>query len=91
MRCYRCLLTGHVGQRCTAGEDCSDRCYRCGQGGHKAARCVTPSPRCWYCAAANRKSDHGIGSTKLCRLPKGQGLGLSVGIGSILDPRVGDC
>ncbi|XP_059047805.1 uncharacterized protein LOC131843207 [Achroia grisella] len=70
MRCYRCLLTGHVGRRCTAGEDCSDKCYRCGQGGHKAARCAEPSPKCWYCAAANRKSDHRVGSTKQCRLPK---------------------
>ncbi|XP_059048825.1 myosin-11-like [Achroia grisella] len=70
MRCYRCLLTGHVGRRCTAGEDCSDKCYRCGQGGHKAARCAEPSPKCWYCAAANRKSDHRVGSTKACRLPK---------------------
>ncbi|XP_059061652.1 uncharacterized protein LOC131854547 [Achroia grisella] len=108
MRCYRCLLTGHVGRRCTAGEDCSDKCYRCGQGGHKAARCAEPSPKCWYCAAANRKSDHRVGSTKQCRLPKaraaaaaqvtGGGGGfdghlslISVGIESILDPRVEDC
>ncbi|XP_059056093.1 uncharacterized protein LOC131849971 [Achroia grisella] len=67
MRCYRCLLTGHVGRRCTAGEDCSDKCYHCGQGSHKAARCAEPSPKCWYCAAANRNSDHRVGSTKQCR------------------------
>ncbi|XP_059061649.1 uncharacterized protein LOC131854544 [Achroia grisella] len=40
MRCYRCLLTGHVGQRCTAKEDRGGVCFRCGQDGHKAASCT---------------------------------------------------
>ncbi|XP_059048065.1 uncharacterized protein LOC131843438 [Achroia grisella] len=70
MRCYRCLLTGHVGQRCTAKEDCGGACFRCGQDGHKAASCTAPSPHCPYCAAAKRKADHRMGSTKGCCLPK---------------------
>ncbi|XP_059054938.1 uncharacterized protein LOC131848981 [Achroia grisella] len=70
MRCYRCLLTGHVGQRCTAKENRGGACFRCGQDGHKAATCTAPSPHCPYCAAAKRKADHKIGSTKGCRPPK---------------------
>ncbi|XP_059047665.1 uncharacterized protein LOC131843086 [Achroia grisella] len=70
MRCYRCLLTGHVGQRCTAKENRGGACFRCGQDGHKAASCTAPSPHCPYCAAAKRKADHKIGSTKGCRPPK---------------------
>ncbi|XP_059050234.1 uncharacterized protein LOC131845209 [Achroia grisella] len=70
LRCYRCLLTGHVGQRCTAREDCGGMCFRCGQAGHKAASCVAPKPHCRYCAAAGRDADHRIGSGKQCRAPK---------------------
>ncbi|XP_059061651.1 uncharacterized protein LOC131854546 [Achroia grisella] len=70
MRCYRCLLTGHVGQRCTAKEDRGGVCFRCGQDGHKAASCAAPSPHCPYCAAAKKKADHRMGSTKGCRPPK---------------------
>ncbi|XP_059061177.1 uncharacterized protein LOC131854070 [Achroia grisella] len=70
MRCYRCLLTGHVGQRCTAKEDRGGVCFRCGQDGHKAASCTAPSPHCPYCAAAKKKADHRMGSTKGCRPPK---------------------
>ncbi|XP_059059524.1 uncharacterized protein LOC131852806 [Achroia grisella] len=70
MRCYRCLLTGHVGQRCTAKEDRGGACFRCGQDGHKAASCTAPSPHCPYCAAAKKKADHRMGSTKGCRPPK---------------------
>ncbi|XP_059054261.1 uncharacterized protein LOC131848403 [Achroia grisella] len=70
LRCYRCLLTGHVGQRCTAKENRGGACFRCGQDGHKAATCTAPSPHCPYCAAAKRKADHKIGSTKGCRPPK---------------------
>ncbi|XP_059059521.1 uncharacterized protein LOC131852804 [Achroia grisella] len=40
LRCYRCLLTGHVGQRCTAKENRGGACFRCGQDGHKAATCM---------------------------------------------------
>ncbi|XP_059062985.1 uncharacterized protein LOC131855702 [Achroia grisella] len=69
-RCYRCLLTGHVGVRCTAVEDSSGICFRCCEPGHKAARCAAPSPKCRYCAAAGRKSDHRVGVTKECRPPK---------------------
>ncbi|XP_059059221.1 uncharacterized protein LOC131855567 [Achroia grisella] len=69
-RCYRCLLTGHVGVRCTATEDSSGICFRCSEPGHKAARCAAPSPKCRYCAAAGRKSDHRVGVTNLCRPPK---------------------
>ncbi|XP_059046166.1 uncharacterized protein LOC131841837 [Achroia grisella] len=74
MRCYRCLLTGHVGQRCTAKENRGGACFRCGQDGHKAASCTAPSPHCPYCAAAKKKADHRMGSTKGCRLPKVAGV-----------------
>ncbi|XP_059045639.1 uncharacterized protein LOC131841332 [Achroia grisella] len=47
-RCYRCLLTGHVGVRCTATEDSSGICFRCSEPGHKAARCAAPSPKCRF-------------------------------------------
>ncbi|XP_059061957.1 uncharacterized protein LOC131854808, partial [Achroia grisella] len=30
-RCYRCLLTGHVGLRCTAEQDSSGICFRCSE------------------------------------------------------------
>ncbi|XP_059059220.1 uncharacterized protein LOC131852557 [Achroia grisella] len=70
MRCFRCLLTGHVGQRCTAKEDRGGACFRCGQDGHKAASCTAPSPHCPYCAAAKKKADHRMGSTKGCRPAK---------------------
>ncbi|XP_059062826.1 uncharacterized protein LOC131855568 [Achroia grisella] len=80
-RCYRCLLTGHVGIRCTAGEDCSGICFRCSEPGHKAARCAAPSPHCRYCAAAGRKSDHRVGVTNLCRPPKARAAARATGGG----------
>ncbi|XP_059046621.1 uncharacterized protein LOC131842121 [Achroia grisella] len=80
-RCYRCLLTGHVGLRCTAEEDSSGICFRCSEPGHKAARCAAPSPNCRYCAAAGRKSDHRVGVTNLCRPPKARAAARATGGG----------
>ncbi|XP_059047203.1 uncharacterized protein LOC131842652 [Achroia grisella] len=80
-RCYRCLLTGHVGVRCTAAEDSSGICFRCSEPGHKAARCAAPSPKCRYCAAAGRKSDHRVGVTNLCRPPKARAAARATGGG----------
>ncbi|XP_059056503.1 uncharacterized protein LOC131850320 [Achroia grisella] len=80
-RCYRCLLTGHVGVRCTAAEDSSGICFRCSEPGHKAARCAAPSPKCRYCAAAGRKSDHRVGVTNMCRPPKARAAARATGGG----------
>ncbi|XP_059048818.1 uncharacterized protein LOC131844056 [Achroia grisella] len=84
-RCYRCLLTGHVGVRCTAAEDSSGICFRCSEPGHKAARCAAPSPKCRYCAAAGRKSDHRVGVTNLCRPPKARAAARATGGGESMD------
>ncbi|XP_052758881.1 uncharacterized protein LOC128202465 [Galleria mellonella] len=69
MRCYRCLLSGHVAQWCTASVDTSGGvlCFRCGKAGHKSAQCTAQSPACGFCAAEGRKSDHRVGSTAKCR------------------------
>ncbi|XP_059051282.1 uncharacterized protein LOC131846081 [Achroia grisella] len=85
-RCYRCLLTGHVGVRCTAAEDSSGICFRCSEPGHKAARCAAPSPKCRYCAAAGRKSDHRVGVTNLCRPPKARAAARSTADPSFYKP-----
>ncbi|XP_052756691.1 uncharacterized protein LOC128201999 [Galleria mellonella] len=72
LRCYRCLLLGHVAQRCTARVDTGGGvlCFRCGQAGHKSANCEAPSPRCGVCAAAGRKADHRVGGTAKCSQPR---------------------
>ncbi|XP_061711723.1 uncharacterized protein LOC133521017 [Cydia pomonella] len=62
LRCYRCLLPGHVRKGCTSEIDRSDQCYRCGKSGHLARDC-TAAPRCTLCAAASKPADHSAGSS----------------------------
>ncbi|XP_073967380.1 uncharacterized protein [Choristoneura fumiferana] len=51
LRCYRCLLTGHVRVQCTSEVDRSDFCYRCSKPNHKAAQCSAKA-HCAVCALA---------------------------------------
>ncbi|XP_063623084.1 uncharacterized protein LOC134795183 [Cydia splendana] len=62
LRCYRCLVPGHVRKGCTSEIDRSDQCYRCGQSGHRARDC-TAAPHCTLCAAADKPADHSAGSS----------------------------
>ncbi|XP_063530057.1 uncharacterized protein LOC134741232 [Cydia strobilella] len=62
LRCYRCLVPGHVRKGCTSEIDRSDQCYRCGQCGHRARDC-TAAPHCTLCAAAGKPADHSAGSS----------------------------
>jgi hypothetical protein len=73
MRCYKCLVKGHMRAQCTSEDDRSDSCYRCGKPGHKAAGC-SATPHCVVCADAGKKADHGVGS-KACLAPKKKAVG----------------
>lgn len=68
LRCYRCLEMGHVRVKCTAEVDRSNQCYRCGQPDHKAGQC-SAAPHCTVCAAANKPSEHRVGSQSCGALP----------------------
>ncbi|KAG6463650.1 hypothetical protein O3G_MSEX013993 [Manduca sexta] len=67
LRCFRCLESGHVRERCDCAVDRSELCYRCGQAGHKARECKAPA-NCAVCAAAGRPARHRLGG-KACSAP----------------------
>ncbi|KAG6439825.1 hypothetical protein O3G_MSEX001116, partial [Manduca sexta] len=67
MRCFRCLESGHVRERCDCAVDRSELCYRCGQAGHKAREC-SAAPNCAVCAASDRPAGHRLGG-KACPAP----------------------
>ncbi|XP_025161759.1 uncharacterized protein LOC112590178 [Harpegnathos saltator] len=58
--CFRCLLPGHVRERCISAVNRSDLCYRCGSPGHRAKGCLRAA-NCPICAEAGRPSGHKIG------------------------------
>lgn len=72
-RCYRCMLTGHVGVQCTSQADCSTRCFRCSRPGHKSGTCEF-APHCFICAAAGKPADHRVGS-RACAPPNSKNGG----------------
>ncbi|XP_011877886.1 PREDICTED: uncharacterized protein LOC105567555 [Vollenhovia emeryi] len=60
-RCYRCLQTGHIGQRCTSEVNRGDRCFRCGSKGHLAKEC-TGTIRCPLCMDLGGQATHRLGA-----------------------------
>ncbi|CAH2208171.1 jg27081, partial [Pararge aegeria aegeria] len=67
LRCYRCLMEGHVSVHCTSKVDRSQLCFRCGQPGHKAGSCEA-TPHCVLCADVGKPTEHRMG-TKTCAAP----------------------
>jgi hypothetical protein len=61
IRCYRCLMPGHMAVRCKSEVDRSVECFRCGQTGHIAVECSAAEPRCSTCSAAGRPAAHRAG------------------------------
>lgn len=60
-RCFRCLVPGHIGVKCTASVDRSAVCFNCCQPGHRAAAC-TAEPHCSACDGGGKASGHRLGS-----------------------------
>ena len=62
-RCYKGLEFGHKASHCS-NTDRSGLCMKCGKQGHKAKDCRA-DPKCFLCAAKNRKdTTHQAGSWK---------------------------
>ncbi|XP_037297041.1 uncharacterized protein LOC119190089 [Manduca sexta] len=85
MRCFRCLLKGHVRMRCTEEYDRSGICYRCGQEGHKAKGC-SASPHCVICAAASKPAGHHVGAKACVASSRPRRVNREGGIGVVTPP-----
>ncbi|XP_072933691.1 uncharacterized protein [Epargyreus clarus] len=72
LRCYRCLVIGHVREQCSSTVDRSGDCYRCGKSGHIARDCTAVAAHCTACAAAKKPADHRLGG-KSCTAPRLKG------------------
>ncbi|XP_072948380.1 uncharacterized protein [Epargyreus clarus] len=72
LRCYRCLVIGHVREQCSGTVDRSGDCYRCGKSGHVARDCNAAAAHCTLCAAAKKPADHRLGG-KSCTAPRSKG------------------
>lgn len=72
LRCYRCLMIGHVREQCSSAVDRSSDCYRCGKSGHPARDCTAAAAHCTLCAEAKKPADHRLGG-KSCTAPRSKG------------------
>ncbi|XP_026830961.1 uncharacterized protein LOC113563491 [Ooceraea biroi] len=61
IRCFRCMETGHVRDRCTNTTDRTGMCFKCGIIGHKAVDCAN-KPHCPICEKSGYNANHRVGS-----------------------------
>ncbi|XP_026830882.1 uncharacterized protein LOC113563436 [Ooceraea biroi] len=61
IRCFRCMESGHVRDKCTNEIDRTGMCFKCGVTGHKAANCAN-RPHCPICEKRGQDANHRMGS-----------------------------